>query len=76
MQSDKFEDARHLLHFVRRGDYAGVSVGYRLAGEAQWPAQIDDAEAAIRWIRANASKHPFDAVPSACGDMGPAPVLR
>jgi len=46
--------------FVVSGRYAGVSVGYRLTGEAQWPAQIHDCNAAIRWIRANAKKHGLD----------------
>ncbi len=47
--------------FVASGDYAGVSVGYRLSQEAKWPAQIHDCKAAIRWIRANAKKHGLDA---------------
>ena len=38
--------------FVTTGDYAGVSVEYRLSGEAIWPAQIEDCKAAIRWIKA------------------------
>ncbi len=46
--------------FVSSGQYAGVSVGYRLTGEAQWPAQIHDCKAAIRWIRANAKRHGLD----------------
>jgi len=47
--------------FVSGGDYAGVSVGYRLTNEAQWPAQIHDCKAAIRWIKANAKEYGFDA---------------
>lgn len=39
---------------------AVVSIDYRLSGVAQWPAQIQDCKAAIRWIRANASKYNFD----------------
>lgn len=31
-----------------------ISVGYRLATEAPWPAQINDANAAVRWIKQNA----------------------
>jgi acetyl esterase/lipase len=45
---------------VESGRYAGVSVGYRLSGEARWPAQIHDCKAAIRWIRANAKTHGLD----------------
>lgn len=32
-----------------------ISVGYRLATEDPWPAQIEDANAAIRWIKQNAA---------------------
>jgi len=45
---------------VATGDYVGVSVGYRLSGEAIWPAQIHDCKAAIRWLRANAGKYGID----------------
>ncbi|MEL4026632.1 alpha/beta hydrolase [Lysinibacillus endophyticus] len=37
--------------------YAVVNVGYRLATEAVWPAQLYDAKAAIRFIRAHARKY-------------------
>jgi acetyl esterase/lipase len=60
-QGDKADGARRLLPLVRTGEYAGVSVGYRLSGEATWPAQIHDGKAAIRWVRANADKHGLDA---------------
>ncbi len=45
-----------LAPLVAGGDYVGVSVGYRLSGEATWPAQIHDCKTAIRWIRANAEQ--------------------
>ena len=35
--------------------YVVVSIDYRLAPAAQWPAPIDDAECAIRFLRTNAS---------------------
>lgn len=41
--------------------YAVVNVGYRLSGEAKWPAQIHDAKAAIRFLRANAKQYQLDA---------------
>jgi acetyl esterase/lipase len=50
-----------VMRFVREGKCAGVSVGYRLSQEAQWPAQIHDCKAAIRWIKANAAEHGLDA---------------
>ena len=49
-----------LAPLVNDGDYAGVSVAYRLTAEAQWPSQIHDCKAAIRWIRANAKQHNLD----------------
>lgn len=49
-----------LAPLVESGEYAGVSVGYRLTGEAIWPAQIHDCKAAIRWLRANAEKYNLD----------------
>lgn len=50
-----------LQPLVASGHYAGVSIGYRLSGEARWPAQIHDAKAAIRWLRAHASELGLDA---------------
>jgi acetyl esterase/lipase len=50
-----------LLPLVASGNYAGVSVAYRLSGEATWPAQIHDCKAAIRWIRAHAKQYNLDA---------------
>jgi acetyl esterase/lipase len=49
-----------LAQFVDGGRYAGVSIGYRLSWQAKWPAQMDDTEAAIRWIRAHAREYGFD----------------
>ncbi len=41
--------------------YGFVSVGYRLSGEALFPAAIADVKAAFRWVRANAAQYGFDA---------------
>jgi len=49
-----------LVTLVNGGRYAAVSIGYRLSWQAIWPAQMDDVEAAIRWIRANAKTYDFD----------------
>jgi acetyl esterase/lipase len=40
---------------------AVASVDYRLTGEAQWPAQLYDAKAAVRWLRARADEIGIDA---------------
>lgn len=60
-QGNKSDGAGRLMPFLRTGQYAGVSAGYRLSGEAQWPAQIHDCRAAIRWVRANAANYGLDA---------------
>jgi acetyl esterase/lipase len=49
-----------LLPLVQSQQYALASVGYRLTGEAIWPAQIHDCKAAIRWLRANAVTYGID----------------
>ena len=45
--------------FATQG-YAVASINYRLSQHAQFPAQIEDCKAAIRWLRANAAKYHFD----------------
>ncbi len=40
--------------------YAVIAANYRLVDEALFPAQIFDAKAVVRWIRANASKYKFN----------------
>ena len=37
--------------------YAVASINYRLSAEAKYPAQINDAKAAVRFLRANAAKY-------------------
>jgi acetyl esterase/lipase len=57
---DKTGGRRQVADLVATGEFAGVSVGYRLTNEAQFPQQIYDCKAAIRWIRANAEKYGLD----------------
>jgi acetyl esterase/lipase len=52
---------------VGRG-YAVASVGYRLSGDAPFPAQIEDVRAAVRWLRANAARYNLD--PDRVGTWG------
>ena len=48
--------------FLSRSGFVAFSVDYRLfkAGENRWPAQLDDVQRAVRWVRANASKYGVD----------------
>lgn len=57
---DKAGGVGRVVPFVATGNYVGASVGYRLSGEATWPAQIHDCKAAIRWLKANAGKYQID----------------
>lgn len=65
---DKSDQLDVLLPLVETGRFAGVSINYRLSGEALWPAQIFDCKAAIRWIRANSAKFGID--PDRIGVIG------
>jgi acetyl esterase/lipase len=47
------------LRFLGKG-YAVASINYRLSQHAQFPAQIEDCKAAIRWLRANAKMYNID----------------
>lgn len=40
--------------------YAVASIEYRLAPQHIWPAQVEDAKAAVRWLRANAARFRLD----------------
>ena len=57
---DKGSGLRRVAAFVESGEFVGASIGYRLSGEAIWPAQIHDCKAAIRWLRAHAKEFGFD----------------
>lgn len=41
---------------VAQAGVAVASADYRLTGEAVWPAQLHDAKAAVRWLRARAGE--------------------
>ncbi|MBN2022603.1 MAG: alpha/beta hydrolase [Pirellulales bacterium] len=57
---DKSHGVALVARFAASGDYVGASVGYRLSGEAIWPAQIHDCKAAIRWLAANSERLGID----------------
>jgi len=49
------------LRTLSRG-FALASVGYRLSGEAVFPAPVDDVRAAVRWLRAHADGYDLEVV--------------
>jgi len=50
---------RGMAQFLARGGFVAFSVDYRLfeGSENRWPAQLDDVQRAVRWVRANAAKY-------------------
>lgn len=46
-------------YFARRG-YAMANIEYRLSGQAKFPAPLEDARAAVRWLRAHAGEYGLD----------------
>ena len=45
---------------LARHGYFAMSIEYRLSDVAKWPAQIQDCECAVRYLRANAAKYHID----------------
>ena len=50
---------RGMAQFLARSGFVAFAVDYRLfAGDRnRWPAQLDDVQRAVRWIRANRAKY-------------------
>lgn len=49
-----------LTELLAEKGFVAVTVSYRLAPAAKFPAQIEDCKAAVRWLRANAKKYHID----------------
>ena len=49
-----------MYQYFRDHGYACASINYRLAGEASYPAAVDDVKAAVRFLKANAEKYGYD----------------
>jgi len=50
----------NIQHFARLG-FVAVTMNYRLAGEATYPAALEDCKTAVRWLRAHANEYNLDA---------------
>ncbi len=61
---------RTLAQFLARSGFVAVPVDYRLFhdGVNRWPAQLDDAQRSVRWLRANAAK--YNVAPNQIGAYG------
>lgn len=59
---------RSLIEVIAESGYVVVSVSYRLAPTHKWPAPLEDAKTAIRFLRANAAKYDID--PDQVGAFG------
>jgi len=46
----------YLLDYAQKG-YVCVTVSYRLAGAAHYPAAVQDVQAAVQWIREHSGEH-------------------
>ena len=49
----------HLRELTREG-FAIAAVNYRVISQARWPAQREDCEEAVRWLRANGAGYGAD----------------
>lgn len=67
LEGDKNGYAPHSAYLAKKG-FAAACIEYRTSQEAPFPAAVNDVKAAVRWVRANASKHGID--PNKIGAMG------
>ncbi|HXW56856.1 MAG TPA: alpha/beta hydrolase [Candidatus Cybelea sp.] len=61
---------RGMGDFLARAGFVAFSVDYRLFhdGQNRWPAQLDDVQRAVRWVRSNAARYGVD--PERIGAFG------
>ncbi len=64
--------SRHTLQPVieqfAKNKFVAITISYRFAPTHRFPAQVEDAKAAVRWLRANADKYKIN--PDKIGAMG------
>jgi acetyl esterase/lipase len=66
-QGDK-EGFAFIAGYLAKSGFAAVCIEYRTSGEARFPAAVHDTKAAVRWLRANASRYGVD--PQEIGAIG------
>ena len=49
-----------MASYLAQSGFAVASIGYRLVDKAQWPGQIKDCYAAVRWLRTEGEKYGID----------------
>ena len=54
--------------YLAKSGFAAVCIEYRTSAEARFPAAVEDTKAAVRWLRANASRYGVD--PDQIGAIG------
>lgn len=59
-RAGKRESYDNLVIKLSQHGYVAATVSYRLAPKYQFPAAVHDTKAAVRWLRANASKYKID----------------
>ncbi len=52
--------ARPLLHRMARAGWVVVTINYRLAPQARWPAPLVDAKRAVAWVREHIAEYGGD----------------
>ena len=56
---DKSHFWRHAAHMASLG-FVGICIEHRGSADAAYPAAVDDAKAAVRWLRAHATEYRID----------------
>jgi acetyl esterase/lipase len=56
----KKDDLKDAIREAAKKGYVAVSVGYRLAPQNLFPAQVEDVKCSVRWLRAHADELQLD----------------